>query len=71
MALSDELAAREKRTLGVFALMSGAGLVLDHGPVTLAVILLIIGLVLFVWGLSTSRRRAARTSLAAPSETPQ
>jgi hypothetical protein len=70
MVLSDELAARERRTLGVFALMLGAGLLLDHGPVGLGMTLLGAGLILFVWGLRVVHR-ATTASPVTPSETTQ
>ncbi len=60
MALSEELAAREQRTLGVFTLMFGAGALLDDASVRLGSFLLLIGAVLFAKGL-LGRRHLARS----------
>lgn len=68
MALPEALRARERRTHGVFALMLGAGLVLDDGPLWLGLALLGAGAVLFAWGLASAQSTPTPTPLPARSE---
>jgi hypothetical protein len=64
------IAAREKRGLGVFVLLLGAGLILDAASVWTGSLLMVFGLIVFAWGMSQSDR-APEAAQAVASHLPE
>jgi protein-S-isoprenylcysteine O-methyltransferase Ste14 len=52
------LAGKAKRVVGFFALMAGAGIVLDSSAGWTGAVIMLAGLALFIWGAAEARPRA-------------
>jgi len=60
---STEPVGKAKRVVGIFVLMVGAGIVLDSSAGWVGTVLMLIGIVFFIWGVAEAWQRAAVTRL--------
>ena len=58
-AVPDELAGKAKRVIGFFSFMAGSGIVLDSTALWLGGLLMLIGAVVFIWGVVEAGSRSA------------
>jgi len=65
-----DLTGKERRVLGVFILMVGAGIILDSDAVWLGTLGVLAGAALLVWGMIAARPHEAASPAAPLAESP-